>query len=417
MKKKALSLALSLLMVLSLLPVSALAAGGGTAFASTQNVEVDGQPVQFQMYALKDANGNPTNYVKLRDVAHVLNSTSAKFYVGWDGAITITTGTAYQDTGSEMTTPYSGDRAYRDGTQTVMVNGAGRQMNAIILTDDQGGDYTYFKLRDLGEALGFKVDWAEGRGVFIETAGASQPGDPAKPTVTYYQEYPDLPDFGAYYGVPLLEAFVDDEGAFDYEKSIIYIYDADQVESILNQGGDLDGYLNLLEASGYPLTDSFEDSDGFTTLVFQKENRQVMVGLSLLSNQVRFAIYVFELTAAPPAGTLAYYQDAPDVPDFGAYFGIRLEDSYVDYNGGGLYNKGTAYIYGAYDIGSLLDQGVDFVSGYASLLEANGYRYTDNFVSDDGYTTMVFEKGNRGVMFGLGDMTSGTKFLVMVIDH
>ena len=94
MKKKALSLALSLLMVLSLLPVSALAAGGGTAFASTQNVEVDGQPVQFQMYALKDANGNPTNYVKLRDVAHVLNSTSAKFYVGWDGAITITTGTA-----------------------------------------------------------------------------------------------------------------------------------------------------------------------------------------------------------------------------------------------------------------------------------------------------------------------------------
>ena len=34
--------------------------------ASTQTVTVDGKAVEFQMYALKDANGNDTNYVKLR---------------------------------------------------------------------------------------------------------------------------------------------------------------------------------------------------------------------------------------------------------------------------------------------------------------------------------------------------------------
>ena len=38
------------------------------AAASTQTVAVDGKPVEFQMYALKDANGGLVNYVKVRDL-------------------------------------------------------------------------------------------------------------------------------------------------------------------------------------------------------------------------------------------------------------------------------------------------------------------------------------------------------------
>ena len=52
------------------------------AHASAQTVTVDGKPVEFQMYALKDANGNDTNYIKLRDMAYVLNGTKAQFSVG-----------------------------------------------------------------------------------------------------------------------------------------------------------------------------------------------------------------------------------------------------------------------------------------------------------------------------------------------
>ena len=154
--KKILSATLALAMTLSLLP--AAFAAGGTAYASTQAVEVDGKKVEFQMYALKDAAGNPTNYVKLRDVAHVLNGTKAQFSVGYDGSISVTTGQPYADAGGEMTTPYSGDRAYRDGSGAVKVNGQSASLESIILTDDAGGDYTYFKLRDLGTALGFTVD-------------------------------------------------------------------------------------------------------------------------------------------------------------------------------------------------------------------------------------------------------------------
>ena len=39
-------------------------------------------------------------------------------------------------------------------------------MRGIVLTDD-GGGYTYFKLRDVGEALGFNVSWSPG-GILIQ---------------------------------------------------------------------------------------------------------------------------------------------------------------------------------------------------------------------------------------------------------
>ena len=139
----------------------------GTAIASTQTVTVDGKAVEFQMYALADANGNLTNYIKLRDMAYILSGTKAQFSVGYDGTISLTTGQPYEAGGTEMTTPYSGDRAYTGGAQTVKINGADVAMTAITLTDDDGGGYNYFKLRDLGKALGFNVSWDNG--VIVES--------------------------------------------------------------------------------------------------------------------------------------------------------------------------------------------------------------------------------------------------------
>ena len=144
----------------------------GTAKASTQTVTVDGKAVEFQMYALVDENGNGTNYIKLRDMAQVLNGTKAQFSVGYDNAsksISVATGEAYTSTGSEMTTPFSGDRAYTGGSQSIQVDGEATEMTAITLLDDAGGGYNYFKLRDLGKALGFNVGWSKEAGVFIES--------------------------------------------------------------------------------------------------------------------------------------------------------------------------------------------------------------------------------------------------------
>ena len=107
------------------------------------------------------------DYIELRDLAHVLNGTKAQFSVGYDGTISLTAGQAYTAAGGEMTTPFSGDRAYKGGTQSIKVNGSAVDMTAITLTDDAGGAYNYFKLRDLGKVLGFNVGW--NNGVIIES--------------------------------------------------------------------------------------------------------------------------------------------------------------------------------------------------------------------------------------------------------
>lgn len=57
-------------------PATPTAPAANTAYASTQTVQVDGKPVEFQMYALKDTNGNPKNYIKVRDVASVTTARS-----------------------------------------------------------------------------------------------------------------------------------------------------------------------------------------------------------------------------------------------------------------------------------------------------------------------------------------------------
>ena len=101
MKKRIASLALALSAALSLLSLPAAAAPAvtveqippdGIAYAASQTVSIDGRPVTFQMYALKNASGFGTNYVKLRDLAYALNGTAAQFEVEYDGSIRVIPG-------------------------------------------------------------------------------------------------------------------------------------------------------------------------------------------------------------------------------------------------------------------------------------------------------------------------------------
>jgi len=144
----------------------------GQSYAATQTIDVGGKAVSFQMYALKDENGDPTNYVKLRDLADVLDGTAAQFNVTWskEEGVGIETGTAYTSrNGTEGNTPYSGDMPYQKGAATTQVDGQAVPLQAFVLTDPaDGGQTTYYKLRDLGQALGFNVGWSSNRGVFVE---------------------------------------------------------------------------------------------------------------------------------------------------------------------------------------------------------------------------------------------------------
>ncbi len=139
------------------------------AYASTQTVEVDGKKIEFQMYALPDYKGYPTNYVRLRDVASVLNGTPAQFNVRYEGDVELVPGAAYAPDGSEMNAPFTGDQYYTAPQSPTRLGGKTVEIKAILLTGPNGGGYLYYKLRDLGEVLNFNVGWSKARGTYIET--------------------------------------------------------------------------------------------------------------------------------------------------------------------------------------------------------------------------------------------------------
>ena len=141
----------------------------GIVRARTQTIEIDGHRTLFRTYAVVADNGGETNYVKLRDVAYALSGTKVQFNVDWDGDVIIVPETPYKANGSEMSTPFSGDRSYTKATSATKIYDKSVPFSAIVLTDDQGGDYTYYKLRDLGQVLGFNVSWSELRGIYIES--------------------------------------------------------------------------------------------------------------------------------------------------------------------------------------------------------------------------------------------------------
>jgi len=140
------------------------------AYPNTQTVLLDGKPVTFQTYALKDTLGNLTNYIRIRDIAYYLNGTKAQFEVDWFyGSVNLIPGQPYTPNGSELSTPFSGTRTYKMDSSTTDVNKFWEpKLKPIVLTDDKGGGYTYYKLRELGEVLGFNVSYINGQ-VVINT--------------------------------------------------------------------------------------------------------------------------------------------------------------------------------------------------------------------------------------------------------
>lgn len=123
------------------------------AVLSPQKLEVDGKNVDCEKY-----NIDGSNYFKLRDLAYVLNGTGSQFAVGFDAAtstVTITTGAAYTSNGTELVTGMDNSKTAQPSRQTILIDGVERG----DLTAYNIGGSNFFKLRDLGDTLGFEVDF------------------------------------------------------------------------------------------------------------------------------------------------------------------------------------------------------------------------------------------------------------------
>jgi len=122
-----------------------------TTKVSSQGVTVDGKEVKLYAYNI---NGN--NFVKLRDVASVLNGSKAQFSVGFSSAtnsITLTDGGTYVSNGQENT-KLSNPRSVVASSQTIYLDG---QKVTPMAYNIDGNNFVM--LRDLGLLIDFDVNY------------------------------------------------------------------------------------------------------------------------------------------------------------------------------------------------------------------------------------------------------------------
>jgi len=134
------------------------------ALVSAHQVLIDEEPVSFRAFNI---GGN--NFFMLRDIAYALSGSGSQFEVEWDGelqAISLTTGLEYTIVGGEMNEAYGTQAmAIRNTDVAVYIDAEA----AELLSYNIGGN-NFFMLRDLGQALGFEVDWDyEAEAVLIST--------------------------------------------------------------------------------------------------------------------------------------------------------------------------------------------------------------------------------------------------------
>ena len=100
---------------------------------------------------------NGSNYFKLRDLAKALDGLNTNFEVKWNAAqqrIDLTSKTAYTAVGGEQAALPPAIKAASLTNASVYLDGKPLSLTAYSI-----GGNNYFKLRDLGDALGFGVDW------------------------------------------------------------------------------------------------------------------------------------------------------------------------------------------------------------------------------------------------------------------
>lgn len=124
-----------------------------TTGESNSGVTLNGRPVDVSGYEVKNS-----NYYKIRDIAMVLRSTSARFNVGWDrdrSAITISLGEKYEIVGGELEKgSITTTMDIEENTAPIYVDGKEYNIKCYNI-----GGNTYFKIRDIADMVGFGVNW------------------------------------------------------------------------------------------------------------------------------------------------------------------------------------------------------------------------------------------------------------------
>ena len=190
---------LPIIMTLLLVCIAAPYASAANVVASPQNLSVDGVDADCDKY-----NIDGSNYFKLRDLAQLLSKTDSRFSVAFDAqsnAVTIVSGKEYIPVGGELARGQDQSKTAVVSKQSVLIDG--KAVDGLSIYNIGGNNY--FKLRDLGDALGFTVDEVEITQAEIDSL--MDLNHPGKATLTRAEALEDVDlyfralhySYGAYY--------------------------------------------------------------------------------------------------------------------------------------------------------------------------------------------------------------------------
>ncbi|WP_019214153.1 primase [Fenollaria massiliensis] len=150
--KKKISLLLAILMLVTLIPTAFAESKTVDAVKNTKKVTLDGEEVMVGAY---DVEG--FNYLKLRDVAAILNAKKCQFSVGYDEPtklISVELAKAYEKVEGDLAEIKDEKAKAIVSVKNILVNGEEKEIKTALINE-----YNYMQLRDLGSLVGLDVKY------------------------------------------------------------------------------------------------------------------------------------------------------------------------------------------------------------------------------------------------------------------
>ena len=150
--KKKISLLLAILMLATLLPTAFAESKTVDAVKNTKKVTLDGEEVKVGAY---DVEG--FNYLKLRDVAAIINGKKCQFSVGYDEPtklITVELAKGYEKVEGDLAEIKDEKAKAIVSVKKILVNGEEKEVKTALINE-----YNYMQLRDLGSLVGLDVKY------------------------------------------------------------------------------------------------------------------------------------------------------------------------------------------------------------------------------------------------------------------
>lgn len=150
--KKKISLLLAILMLVTLIPTAFAESKTVDAVKNTKKVTLDGEEVMVGAY---DVEGY--NYLKLRDIAAILNGKKCQFSVGYDEPtklISVELAKAYEKVEGDLAEIKDEKAKAIVSVKKILVNGEEKEVKTALINENN-----YMRLRDLGSLVGLNVGY------------------------------------------------------------------------------------------------------------------------------------------------------------------------------------------------------------------------------------------------------------------